>query len=393
MPHYRYLLVGGGIAADAAARGIRELDADADIGLIGAEPHPPYDRPPLSKELWRDGSIDSIWRGTEDLDVQMHLGRRAERLDAAARSVTDDHGTVYTFEKLLLATGGTPLRLAGDTAQVVYFRTLDDYTRLRTLAEQGGRFLVIGGGWIGPEIAAALRQHGRNVVMTFAEPWICARVLPPELARRLTEHYRQQGVEVLPGEMVSGIRQQEEHTVVSTRSGRTLYADVVVAGLGIRPNTQLARAAGLPVDNGIRVDEMLRAGHPDIFAAGDVANFHSSVLGSWLRIEHEDAANTMGHHAGRGMAGQLAPYDHLPYFYSELFDHALEAVGELDPLTMEIAEDWAEPFQRGAVFYLRGGRVRGVLLWNLRGKLRKARRLIQEPGPFSAADLRGRLTT
>jgi len=165
---------------------------------------------------------------------------------------------------------------------------------------------------------------------------------------------------------------------------------VLVAGLGIVPNVEVAEQAGLRVDNGIVVDEWLRAGHPDIYAAGDVANFPSAALGRHVRVEHEDAANTMGRAAGLAMAGQGAPYRHLPFFYSDLFDLGYEAVGDTDA-RLETVADWKEPCREGVVYYLADGRVRGVLLWNTWGQVDHARALIAQAGPFRPADLKGRL--
>ncbi|HEY6839188.1 MAG TPA: FAD-dependent oxidoreductase, partial [Geobacteraceae bacterium] len=154
MNHYDYLIIGAGMAADAAVKGIREIDPEGTIAVIGMEPHPPYARPPLSKKLWQGKPFESIWRGTETLGVTLVLGRRAEALDAANRRVRDDRGGLIHYDKLLLATGGTPRRLPFGGKDVIYFRTLDDYRQLRTLADDGGRFAVIGGGFIGSEIAA-----------------------------------------------------------------------------------------------------------------------------------------------------------------------------------------------------------------------------------------------
>jgi 3-phenylpropionate/trans-cinnamate dioxygenase ferredoxin reductase component len=392
MRHLDYLLIGGGIAADAAARGIRDRDPRGTIGLIGEEPHPPYDRPPLSKELWKGGSPDDLWRGTADLGVEFILGRRAVSLDLAERRVADDAGDTYSFGKLLLATGGKPRRLAGDQGDVVYFRTLDDFHRLRRLAQDGGRFAVLGGGLIGPEIAAALRGLQRDVVMLFPEPAIASRILPRELAHHLTDTFRSRGVEVRADTTVTAVRARDGHQQVTTRTGRTLHADVVVAGLGIVPETRLARAAGLPVADGILVDDRLRAGHPDVYAAGDVACFPSHLLGRGVRVEHEDAANAMGWHAGQNMAGADLPFRHVPSFYSDLFDLHLEGIGEVDPATTDTLVDWVEPLRRGTVFHLRDGQLRGVLLWNLPGRIRRARRLLEEPGAVEPESLRGRLS-
>src|SRR5438067_13185104 len=276
MAESRYLIVGGGMTADAACRGIRDHDPDGSIGLVTEEPHPPYARPPLSKALWQGKDEASVWRGTADLGVELVLGRRIVDVDLDARTAVDDAGEMYRYERLLLATGGRPRRLAGD-GDVVYYRTLDDYRRIREAAEEGARFVVIGGGFIGSEIAAALSWSGCAVTMVFPEQGIGARLFPAELADYITGYYRAKGVEVLPGELVEGI----EGGVVRLGSGRTLEGDGVVAGLGIVPTTDLAEAAGIKVGDGIAVDEFGRViEFEDVFAAGDVARFPAKALGT-----------------------------------------------------------------------------------------------------------------
>lgn len=395
MPSYQYLIVGAGMTADAAVRGIRGVDPEGTIGLIGEEPHPPYNRPPLSKGLWKGKPIESIWRNTPLDRVTLHLGTRAVSLNPAARQVVDDQGRTYDYMKLLLATGGTPRKLPFDPEEIIYFRTLEDYQRLRALADKGRSFAVIGGGFIGTEIAAALTMVGKQVTMVFPEEAIGERVFPAEMARFLNDFYRGKGVEVLPGRLVDGLEQKGERLVLLTREAggtekQSLVVDGVVAGLGIEPNVELAGAAGLAVGNGIVVDESLRTSNPDIYAAGDVAEFHSSLLGMRQRVEHEDNANTMGVVAGQGMAGERAAYDHQPFFYSDLFELGYEAIGQLDP-RLETVAVWQEPYRKGIVYYLREGRVRGVLLLDIWGQVQAARRLIAEPGPFRESDLEKRL--
>ena len=387
MPQYEYLILGGGMTADAAVHGIREVDGTSEIGVIAAEPHAPYARPPLSKALWKGAKPESVQLGTADLGVELHLGRNALELDTRGRRVTDDQRTTYAYGKLLLANGGTPRRLPfGDS--IIYFRTVDDYQRLRSLADQKRRFAVIGGGFIGSEVAAALAMNQRQVTMVFPDAGIGSRIFPLDLAEFLNSYYREKGVEVLAGEHVAAVEARGEETAVITQSGRELTVDGVVAGLGIEPNVALPKAAGLRVGAGVVVDESLRTNDPHVFAAGDVAEFFNPALGKWMRVEHEDNANTMGRMAGRSMAGQAVRYDHLPSFYSDLFDLGYEAVGELDSRA-EVVADWKERFREGVVYYLHDGRVRGALLWNVWGKLDAARELIAKPGPFRSEDLKG----
>jgi 3-phenylpropionate/trans-cinnamate dioxygenase ferredoxin reductase subunit len=322
--------------------------------------------------------------------VELLLGRTAQALDAEHKRVVDDQGTVSTFDRLLLAMGGSPQRLPWGGDDLISYRTLDDYQRLRALTEQGQRFAVIGGGFIGSEIAAALALNGKDVTMLFPGAGIGQHLFGPDLAAFLNTYYRQHGVEVLPGETAKGLERRDGQLALRTAGGRELLVDGVVAGIGIAPNSALAQAAGLQVDNGIVVDALLRTSQPDIYAAGDVANFANPALGTRLRVEHEDNATTMGRHAGRNMAGAQASYDHLPFFYSDLFDLGYEAVGELDA-RLEIVADWKEPFREGVQYYLRDGRVRGVLLWNVWEQLDAARHLIAQEGPVHAADLVGRL--
>jgi len=390
MRRYTYLILGGGMTADAAARGVRELDATSPIGLIGAEADPPYARPPLSKGLWKGDSLDSVWRKTSEANVQLHLGRRAVQLDLPRKQVVDDQGDTYQFDTLLLATGAVPRRLPFGGESVIYFRTLDDYRRLHALAQAGRSFAVIGGGFIGSEVAAALAMQGAKVSMLFPEAGIGARLFPADLARFLVDYYKEKGVDARPGASVVAMRESGGRSALELTLGPALTVDAVVAGVGVVPETQLAEEAGLEVDNGIVVDQRLRTSHPDVFAAGDVARFSAPALGTTLRVEHEDNALSMGRAAGRSMAGDATPYTHLPFFYSDLFDLGYEAVGEMDPRGETVA-DWKEPFREGVVYYLRNGRVRGVLLWNTWGQVEAARQLIAEAGPFSAASLMGRL--
>ena len=384
----RYLIVGGGLTADAACKGIREVDSVGRITVVGEEAYPPYSRPPLSKALWKDAEESSIWRGTEKLGVELRLGRRIATLDPTPHRATDDEGEVYAYERLLLATGGRPRRLPFGADEVIYYRTLDDYRRLRALVAAEARFVVIGGGFIGSEVAAALAMNERPVTMVFPEPGIGARIFPPDLSAFVTDYYRARGVEVLPGATVDAIERIGDTVHVTTGDGRVLETEAVVAGLGLTPSTELAEAAGLDVSDGIVVDDRGRiAGHDDVFAAGDVARFPVAALGGTMRVEHEDHAKSHGRRVGANMAGADEPYDHLPFFYSDLFELGYEAVGELDS-RLRTTADWVDVGGAGTVYYLDDAdRPRGVLLWNLFGRVDTARELIRAATPIQTTAL------
>jgi 3-phenylpropionate/trans-cinnamate dioxygenase ferredoxin reductase component len=250
---------------------------------------------------------------------------------------------------------------------------------------------VIGGGFIGSEIAAALTLVGKKVVIIFPEPAIGANVYPRELAQHLNQYYRGKGVDVVTNDTVADVQKNGDHFTVRARSGRSFDVDGVVAGIGIRPNIELAQQLGLKIENGIIVDEHLLTSAPDIYAAGDVANFHYLALGKRLRVEHEDNAVHMGKLAGRNMAGANESYTHAPMFYSDLFELGYEAVGEINS-SMETVTDWQEPYRKGVIYYLENARLRGVLLWNVWDRVDNARSLIAETGAIKVADLKGRIT-
>jgi NADPH-dependent 2,4-dienoyl-CoA reductase/sulfur reductase-like enzyme len=397
MPNYKYLIVGGGMAADAAIDGIRQGDPQGSIGLVSAELLPPYRRPPLSKGLWKGRMpLENVWLPNAVREATLHLGCRVRTLDPMSKCLTDDMGSIYRYEKLLLATGGAPRRLHAISNSVIYFRTLTDYHHLRVMAAHRHRFAVIGGGFIGSEIAAALSLRGKEVVMIFPESGIGGRQFPAELSRFLNDHFAGKGIEVRAEEEVVAVESLQSGFVVKTRGLKThqqqeFAVDGVVAGLGIQPNVELAHRANLVVGDGIRVDVALRTSNPDIYAAGDVAEFFNPALQKHMRVEHEDNAVTMGEAAGRSMAGMPVYYDHIPSFYSDLFDMGYEAVGEVDS-SMETVADWKEPMREGAIYYLRDGRVRGVLLWNVWEQVEAARRLIADTSQVRPEDLIGRLT-
>jgi NADPH-dependent 2,4-dienoyl-CoA reductase/sulfur reductase-like enzyme len=232
---------------------------------------------------------------------------------------------------------------------------------------------------------------GKQVVMVFRGNTIGEKIYPKDLAKFVDDHYREKGVELVLKDEVTAIEQTGSNFKVQTRGGQTIEVDGIVAGPGIHPNDELAKSAGLKVDDGIVVNDRLQTSHADIYAAGDVAMFPHAALGKRLRVEHEDNALKSGKQAGRNMAAADEAYTHTPYFYSDLFDLGYEAVGELNS-KLTLVEDWQDSFQKGVVYYLEEGRVRGVLLWNVWKKVEEAAALMAEKGPFKAKDLKGKIT-
>lgn len=373
-----YLIVGGGMAADAAVRGIRSLDRDTPITLIGDEPHAPYRRPPLSKGLWSGETEDGVWLRTSKQGVDLILGRRVVGIDLAGHSVTDERGVRHRYQKLLLATGASPRTLPGLplSDRVRPYRSLDDFRAVSAALEPRTRVAVIGGGFIGAELGAALNGAGAEVHMVFPEANLGGGRFPPQLASRFDATYLEKGVRLHPGRTLKAGEETPDAVRLTLDDGSNLDVALVVLGIGAKPNTELAEAAGIHAPTGIPVDATLRTVHPDVFAAGDVALFPHAALGRAMRVEHEDAAYSMGRHAGRGMAGRLEPYLHVPFFYGDLFDDGYEAVGELDA-GLRTSLTWTVPDRQAIVYYHDDERVRGLLLFNEWGRLEQATELLQ----------------
>ncbi|MFP4416948.1 MAG: NAD(P)/FAD-dependent oxidoreductase, partial [Chitinispirillaceae bacterium] len=344
---YTYIIVGAGLAGASAIEGIRENDPDSSILFIGDENHLPYHRPPLTKSLWSGTKTvrNIIIEDDEFYDknsVTLQTGRRITELDAREKTITDMTGQRYRFDKLLLATGGTPrtLPIEGGSAEgIIYYRYLDDFTRLKQRLGDAESVLVIGGSFIGSEIAASLSKQSIEVSMLFPEPYLCSRVFDPDLGHTIQDDYSHRGIKILSQDKPLRITAESKGYSVDTQSHGTIHTDIIVAGIGILPSVELARGAGLDVGNGIIVNEQLQTSHPDIYAAGDNALFPYQALGRHKRVEHWDNAIKQGALAGKNMAGAHQEYTYMPYFFSDLFDIGYEAVGETNT-AFDIVTDW-----------------------------------------------------
>ena len=392
--HFDYLIVGGGMVADTAARGIREIDTAGSIGILSDDIEEPYTRPALSKKLWTDDEFtwDKVPLNTvDDTGADLRLRTRATAIRPEAHEV-DAAGETFTYGKLLVATGGHPLPLPiedrSNGERALTFRTAADYRRLRALAHDVDRIAVVGGGYIGSELAAALVQNGVDTVLIHTGAVLGDAVLPPVLAERFEKLFREAGVEIVAGSKVEGGEADAAGIRLALDNGDEIRADAVVSGLGIEIATDLAEAAGLTVEDGIVVDAQLRSTAEDVWAAGDVASYPDRILGR-RRVEHVDNANEMGRAAGRNLAGAAEPYTHTPYYYSAVFGIRYEAVGTLDS-SLETVEDWIDT-DRGVVYYLDDDRVVGVLLWNVEDARDAARAVLAEADTLTRDDLVGRI--
>lgn len=393
---YKYVIVGGGLTGGFAVEGIRKRDPDGPIVLLGRETHLPYDRPDLSKKLWLGKKrIEQIFPHDTDYyannGVDVVLGTEVAGLDAARRVITDSKANTYRYDKLLLATGGFPRMLdvpGGDLPGICYFRYLDDYLEMRARATEGKSAVVIGGGFIGSEIAAALHVNRMRVTMVFPAAYLVHRVFPEGLGRALTELYANRGIAMETNDAPTSFEQAGDGLVTVTKNGKRIASDMVIAGVGILPAVQLAEVGGLGVENGIAVNEFLQTSNPDVYAGGDNAVFPYRALGKRMRIEHWDNAINQGRHAGENMAGAGEPFTYMPYFFSDLFEFGYEAVGDVDP-SLETFADWQKENDTGVIYYLADGKVRGAMMCNVWDKVPDARELIRQGKKMTAEDLRG----
>lgn len=374
--NYDYVIVGGGVAAASAVAGIRELDESGSVLVLGAEPDGPVYRPDLSKTLWLkdDASLDKI-QLLDGQQVELETSTSVTAIDPAAHTVQVDGGGTVTYGKLLLATGSTPRRLdLPDSDRIIYYRTAQDYRRLRELTGEDTPVTTVGGGYIGAEVTAALTQNGAKVTMIFDEDRVQQRLFPESISELITKDFTDRGVRLLTDETVSGGELADDRVGIRVGDGTLVEAGAVVVGVGVAPNVGLAEAVGIDTDNGIVVDDRLRTSAPDVYAAGDVASYDDALLGR-RRVEHVDNAEAMGKKAGRNMAGADEAYDYTPIFWSDLFDNGYEAVGELDS-RLDMVEAWNDDHTAAVVYYLRDDTVRGVLLWNTWDSTGKARDVI-----------------
>jgi 3-phenylpropionate/trans-cinnamate dioxygenase ferredoxin reductase subunit len=392
-----FLIIGGGVAAAKAAEGLRAAGGEGAAVVLTAEPELPYERPPLSKEFLRGEAgrertrtHDEAWY--RDHDVEVLLATRASTMDPATRTVTTEVGDQLHYGRgLVLATGAQPNRLGlpgEDLDGVYYLRTVDDSERLRAAISRAESMVVIGGGFIGAEVAASATQMDTRVTLLERSDTLWTRAVGPEMGRFFEAFQRDRGVHVRTRTKAERIEGGDQVEAVVLPDGSRLHADLVVIGVGVHPDTDLAERAGLPVDNGILVDERLCAAD-GVWAAGDVANAEHPLFGR-IRIEHWAEALNQGLLAGRNLAGAADRYDRVPYFFSDQFDLSLSYLGhvrEWDDLVVRSSQEVADP--KFVAWYLRDGTPRAALIvndWDAEDPVREVIRRGEPVDPSRLAD-------
>ncbi len=389
-----FVIVGASVAGERAAETLRQEGFDGRIVLVGAEPDRPYERPPLSKNVLRDeaGEEKVFLRPVEyyaEQAIELRLGVRATGLRAADRVVLLDDGEELRYDKLLIATGACvrPLVVPGvDLPGSYYLRTLRDARAIRAATRSAGRVVVVGAGFIGAEVAASCRMQGLGVTVLELLPVPLQRALGDEVGRIYGEIHRDHGVDLRLGESVAEFRGAGRLEEVRTTSGGSIACDVAVIGVGVMPDVNWLEGSGLELRNGVVVDEHTRTNVPDVFAAGDVANWWHPTLGERLRVEHYENAQNQGVAAAKAMLGQAEPYAPVPYFWSDQYDLTLQYVGHASGQD-EVVFRGDVASRRFLAFYLRDGRLRAALGINRFRDVTAARRLIRDNVPVTVAEL------
>ena len=384
-----FVIVGAGLAGAKAAEALRGSGFDGPLSLIGAEEHLPYERPPLSKEYLagkadRDTVFvhDMTWYRQQGIDLR--LGSPVTAIDRAARQVRLADGARLPFGKLLLTTGARPRQLAGATG-VHYLRTLDDSDRLKEILANGSRLAVIGGGWIGLEIAAAARQAGLQVTVVESLELPLLRVLGREMAQVFADLHRSRGVNLRLGVRIDEvISTGSTATGVRLADGTRIGADAVVAGIGATPSTELAEQAGLETGDGIVTSAALRTSDPDIFAAGDVACAFHPLFGHHVRVEHWANALKQPAVAAAAMLDEDTRYEELPYFYTNQYDLGMEYLGHVDGGYDQIVVRGDLEAREFIAFWLKDGRVRAGMNVNIWDVTDSIKNLIRSGRPVDA---------
>ncbi len=373
-----YLLVGGGLAAAKCAAELRGRRASGRIMIISAEKRLPYNRPPLSKGLllgYQNPDQIGVFKPDfyQDQKVELVLGSRITEVDGDKKIAVGDDGIQYHFDKMLVATGAAPRHLSvpgADLENIFYLRSLDDSLAINESLGKAQRALIVGAGFIGMELASAFVQKNVETTMLVRDNKLFAKLGSPELSVFFEDYFKNQGVAIVYGDSVDSFEMTGDGINVVTKAGNSRQCDIAAVGIGVIPNTQFLEGSGVEVDNGVRVDEYMRSSIPDIYAAGDVANFYDPIFGKRRRVEHWDNAITQGELAAANMMGDSRTYNKVAYFFSDMFDFSWEWLGDNSD-TDTVINRGSLGSKSASVFYLKEGRLRAAFLMMRDAKERK----------------------
>ncbi|MFL2131582.1 NAD(P)/FAD-dependent oxidoreductase [Ruoffia sp. FAM 20858] len=387
---YKYIILGGGMAGANAAMEIRKYDREGTLLIVTQENDKPYYRPPLSKEFWTEPDYpkETIYYNiSDDESIDFLTGTTVKQINADQQTIEIESGEIYQYEKLLYALGGAPKWIDGlESERVLALRNLEDYRNLRKLAKPGSKVIIVGGGWVGAELAAGLKLNDMDVTLVFPNEILNEKRLPRMLAKEFQQRFVDIGVSLINNAYADSYKVEDDQVSLKLENGAVLKADILILGIGLNPNVELAEAAGLEVGNGVIADKYLQTSNKHIYAAGDVLNYPDVIIGR-NRFEHEEQAEYSGKVAGRNMTGAEEVYNHgAPLSYTDVLDISIEGVGEMsrnrdDAIIEEVAGGYI-------VYYLFKGKPSGILTYNVKGDMDKAREILVNP-PKTLDELTG----
>ncbi|MCT3397571.1 NAD(P)/FAD-dependent oxidoreductase [Lentilactobacillus hilgardii] len=387
--NYKYVIVGGGMVAGYAIKGIRQNDPNGSILVISREADVPYERPALTKKLWLDTEFteEDIKIGAENYpNVTFKFNTTVNKINRQYKTIMLTNNPIIHYEQLLLATGSEPRSIKGPAdSHVLVFRKWSDYRKLRKFSGKNKNIVIIGGGYIGTELASSLTQNHTRVTIIFPEKNLGEGKFPKDIRAEYEATFKKNGVEILSGQLVQSYQRQGEHLIVVTKDGSKIIANTIIIGLGVTPRIKLAQDSKLILaDGGVKVNKYLQTSDPSIWSAGDIASYPDQILGR-QRIEHVDHARFSGELVGQNMAGAHLAYKHTPYFYSMIFDISWQAVGNINPAFQSVFD---KRKHGSIIYFLDKAKLVGILIWNVSVNLDDVRSLLANP-PVNSNDLVG----
>ncbi|KGH71072.1 pyridine nucleotide-disulfide oxidoreductase [Oenococcus oeni S25] len=386
---YKYVIVGGGMVAGYAIKGIRQKDPSGSILVISKEADVTYERPALTKKLWLDNEFteEDIKIGAENHpNVTFKFNTTVNKINRQYKTIMlTDNPTIH-YEQLLLATGSEPRSIKGPAdPHVLVFRKWSDYRKLRKFSGENKHVVIIGGGYVGTELASSLTQNNTKVTMIFPKKKLGEGKFPEDIRAEYEATFKKNGVEILSNQLAQSYQRRGDHLIVVTKDGSEITADTIIIGLGVTPRIELAQDSKLILaDGGVKVNKYLQTSDPSIWSAGDIASYPDQILGR-QRIEHVDHARFSGELVGQNMAGAHLVYKHTPYFYSMIFDISWKAVGNINPVLQSVFDQRNHGY---IIYFLDKDKLVGVLIWNVSVDLDDVRSLLADP-PANNNDLVG----